>query len=50
MIDLNKNQEAFAKSTEILQENVKEIIDNNKRATNLAEKTYENLQESSRKL
>jgi hypothetical protein len=50
MVDLNKNQEAFAKSTEILQENVKEIIDNNKRATNLAEKTYENLQESSRKL
>jgi hypothetical protein len=30
MIDLNKNQEAFAKSTEILQENVKEIIDNNR--------------------
>jgi ABC-type transporter Mla subunit MlaD len=50
MVDLNKNQEAFAKSTEILQENVKEIIDNNKRATHLAEKTYENLQESSRKL
>ena len=50
MIDLNKNQEAFAKSTEILQENVKEIIDNNKKATHLAEKTYENLQESSRKL
>jgi ABC-type transporter Mla subunit MlaD len=50
MIDLNKNQEAFAKSTEILQENVKEIIDNNKRATNLAEKTYENLQESAKKL
>jgi hypothetical protein len=50
MIDLNKNQAAFAKSTEILQENVKEIIDNNKRATHLAEKTYENLQESSRKL
>lgn len=50
MIDLNKNQEAFAKSTEILQENVKEIIDNNKRATNLAEKTYENLHESAKKL
>lgn len=50
MIDLNKNQEAFAKSTEILQENVKEIIDNNKRATHLAEKTYENLHESAKKL
>jgi len=50
MVDLNKNQEAFAKSTEILQENVKEIIDNNKRATHLAEKTYENLHESAKKL
>ena len=50
MVDLNKNQEAFAKSTEILQENVKEIIENNKRATHLAEKTYENLHESAKKL
>ncbi|OKH26131.1 hypothetical protein NIES593_03395 [Hydrococcus rivularis NIES-593] len=48
--DLAKTQKAFSQSTAFLGNNMHKLIDNNQKATKLAEKVYNQLQESSAKL
>ena len=47
---LAETQGRFSQSTAILEQNIGEIISSNKRANNLAEQVYLNIQESSQKL
>jgi hypothetical protein len=48
--DLAKTQKAFSQSTAFLGNNVQKVIDGNQKATELADKVYSQLQESSIKL